>query len=642
MNAETRGRLARAFAPVVLISALATSGAAASGTKDTTPPTVSLTAPGAGPVAGTVTLAATAADNNGVATVRFYVDGARLGSADMTAPYKRTWNASSAVTGRHVLTAVARDAAGNQTTSAPVTVSVGDVTPPTVTLTSPTNGATVSGTVTFAATAKDDVGVTGISYTVDGAPVGATWNTTTGAGGAHTVVVTARDAAGNTGSASASVTVANSVAPPPQSAQRFLAPAGSDSGTCATASTPCATFDYAYHQAKPGDLVQVASGTYTHAIAPGDVVLSYDATKVGAAPVTFRASGTVTVDLGSTTTVNHSPDIHGAQNVVFDGVDFLHGSLGIIPQNGSSCGVNANGVTLENLSLNGAISIRNAQNVLVENVSIGGFTYPDPGVQDAWGDSTRVGDYDCGARASHVTFDRVRWHDIYRGSSPSHAECLFVERSDYVSVTNSRLEACPIMGIFLKNDGGVSDGSNYQDHVLIENDFISRPCPTGPLANADECGSAGIFESDCDNNAYVAPPASPLQWTIAFNSLGPGAEVHFCEPASYWSTSSRLVGNIADSLAAGGPCTGAAPAELAGWTFAYDVWTGSGAVRCSSTDTTASASSLFVDPASYDLHLLSSVAPSVPAALCPAKDIDGDGRPAAGATACDAGADERR
>ena len=44
---------------------------------DTTPPTVSLTAPAAGAtVTGTVTVSANAADNVGVAGVRFLLDGA--------------------------------------------------------------------------------------------------------------------------------------------------------------------------------------------------------------------------------------------------------------------------------------------------------------------------------------------------------------------------------------------------------------------------------------------------------------------------------------------------------------------------------------------------------------------------------------
>lgn len=95
------------------------------GAGDTTAPTVSLTAPTAGAtVSGNVTVSANATDNVGVAGVQFKLDGNDLGSEDTTSPYSTTWNAATASNGSHTLTAVARDAAGNTTTSSTVTVTV--------------------------------------------------------------------------------------------------------------------------------------------------------------------------------------------------------------------------------------------------------------------------------------------------------------------------------------------------------------------------------------------------------------------------------------------------------------------------------------------------------------------------------------
>ncbi len=96
---------------------------------DTSPPTVQLTAPAPGTVSGTVTLAATAADDRGVTGVRLRVDGADLGAEDTSAPYQAQWDTTQSAAGSHTLTAVARDAAGNATTSAPVTVNVVNSTP---------------------------------------------------------------------------------------------------------------------------------------------------------------------------------------------------------------------------------------------------------------------------------------------------------------------------------------------------------------------------------------------------------------------------------------------------------------------------------------------------------------------------------
>jgi hypothetical protein len=94
-------------------------------TVDNIPPTVSITAPVSGAtVAGTITVSASAADNVGVVGVQFKLDGANLGTEVTTAPYAVSWNTASVPNGVHTLTAVARDAAGNTSTSSAVTVKV--------------------------------------------------------------------------------------------------------------------------------------------------------------------------------------------------------------------------------------------------------------------------------------------------------------------------------------------------------------------------------------------------------------------------------------------------------------------------------------------------------------------------------------
>ena len=85
---------------------------------DNTPPTVSVTAPGSGgTVTDTVSLTATAADNLGVVTVQFKVDGVDVGSPLLAAPFTVSWNSATEPNGPHVITAVARDLSGNQATS---------------------------------------------------------------------------------------------------------------------------------------------------------------------------------------------------------------------------------------------------------------------------------------------------------------------------------------------------------------------------------------------------------------------------------------------------------------------------------------------------------------------------------------------
>src|SRR5690606_32580272 len=103
---------------------------------DTTPPTIMLTAPGAGTVSGTLTVTASASDATGIAGVQFHLQGAPLGLEDTTAPYAVSWDTIMADNGSYALTATARDAAGNTTTAIPVIVTVAnvipDTTPPTI------------------------------------------------------------------------------------------------------------------------------------------------------------------------------------------------------------------------------------------------------------------------------------------------------------------------------------------------------------------------------------------------------------------------------------------------------------------------------------------------------------------------------
>ncbi|MBI4423667.1 MAG: hypothetical protein HY554_08070 [Elusimicrobia bacterium] len=96
---------------------------------DATPPTVSITAPASGAtVSGAVGVTASASDDVALAGVQFLLDGSPLGPEDASAPFSTSWNSAAASNASHVLTAVARDAAGNRTTSAPVPVTVANAT----------------------------------------------------------------------------------------------------------------------------------------------------------------------------------------------------------------------------------------------------------------------------------------------------------------------------------------------------------------------------------------------------------------------------------------------------------------------------------------------------------------------------------
>jgi peptidoglycan/xylan/chitin deacetylase (PgdA/CDA1 family) len=122
--------------------------------------------------------------------------------------------------------------------AAPPTTPAPPVTPPSLTISGPATGATVSGTVQFTATASQDT--VGVTFTVDGAALGAedttapfaaTWDTKTAENRAYTLTATARNAAGGTASKNVTVTVnnqpvGNPLPPPPPQPGNLIANAG--------------------------------------------------------------------------------------------------------------------------------------------------------------------------------------------------------------------------------------------------------------------------------------------------------------------------------------------------------------------------------------------------------------------------------
>jgi len=188
---------------------------------DTTPPTLSMTAPAAGAtVAGTITVSASATDNVGVVGVQFKLDGSNLSAEVMVAPYVVSWTTTTASNGVHTLTAIARDAAGNVATSSVVSVTVanGDTIPPTVAITAPVDGTNVVGFTIVSVQAADNVGVSNVKIYGDSALIGTVacgaalscsgsvkWNITGPAGVAHSgvahsIYAVATDTSGNSSS----------------------------------------------------------------------------------------------------------------------------------------------------------------------------------------------------------------------------------------------------------------------------------------------------------------------------------------------------------------------------------------------------------------------------------------------------------
>lgn len=156
---------------------------------DTTPPTVSLTAPAAGAtVSGNTTLSATATDDTAVNKVDFIVDGAVV-NTDTTAPYSYTWDSTTVANGTRSISAKAYDAASNNTSTNPINVTVNNIAPtPDLVVTAiswtPTSPA-AGNSIIFSATIKNQGAVAtpagavhSVQFSVDGTAVSLSNNST--------------------------------------------------------------------------------------------------------------------------------------------------------------------------------------------------------------------------------------------------------------------------------------------------------------------------------------------------------------------------------------------------------------------------------------------------------------------------------
>jgi peptidoglycan/xylan/chitin deacetylase (PgdA/CDA1 family) len=184
---------------------------------DITPPSATIACNGNACTSGyyqagvSVSLSATDADS-GVASIRYTTNG-----TDPTLTNGTVYNAPFSPGATTTIKYRAWDNVGNATPVQTQLVQV-DSSPPTASLTSPTAGATLGGTVTLSASASDNVAVDHVDFLVDGtvvatstaAPYSVSWNSQSVSDGKHTITARAADSAGNTTTSSAvTVTVTN-------------------------------------------------------------------------------------------------------------------------------------------------------------------------------------------------------------------------------------------------------------------------------------------------------------------------------------------------------------------------------------------------------------------------------------------------
>jgi len=181
------------------------------------PPSVLLTNPANDAiVTSTITISATASDDNGVSQVDFYVD-ANLIASDSDVPYETSWDSTQVADGSHTVKAVSVDSAG-QTATDQASITVDNVNDPPVANAGPDQSATLGNGLNFNGSGSSDPDGSIVSYGWDfgdgQSATGTTTSHTYNATSSYTVTLTVIDNGGATDTDTATVVITEVPAQP--------------------------------------------------------------------------------------------------------------------------------------------------------------------------------------------------------------------------------------------------------------------------------------------------------------------------------------------------------------------------------------------------------------------------------------------
>jgi hypothetical protein len=281
-------------------------------------------------------------------------------------------------------------------------------------------------------------------------------------------------------------------------ASRFVAPDGSDEGTC-TRSDPCLSLDRAYHLAKPGQIVEVRGGTY------GDQSVTLDAAKTSGPAVLFRPAAGQTVVLTGHLWIY-------AQNVTFDGTAGRFQFTGWFARNG------ADRVTFRNTHT-GLFLCGGATNLTV----VGGEVGPWTSTEEA--EDTQI-TTDDGVPCSNVVIRNVFFHDMH-ASGGSHTDCLQITTGTNITIDGNRFIHCWSDAIIAKADFGNIVNLIIQNNEILDpvNDDHSTPVAVSVLDNANGApDGVTTCSSLIRNNSFAARLND--QFKVACRPSGKGNRVY--------------------------------------------------------------------------------------------------------------------
>lgn len=400
---------------------------------------------------------------------------------------------------------------------------------------------------------------------------------------------------------------------PPEPAL-FVSPNGLAAGPCSRAS-PCASWNAAYQRARPGQVIEVAGGTY-----PGQTIEGRSATRnlsPGCTPadparcIVFRpAAGASVAVQGNLQVDGSSVWIQGtsspASPVPTRGRTFSITVSGYVDTEATSEEDFPDHVVVQGIAAT-SFGVFGVHHALFRDLDIGPATVgagcnivEGPGIENKIGIGGGIE-----VVPTDVTLDGLLIHNQNRNQAGADSDChfggLFLATANRLTIERSVFSQDAVYDIQVQNFDGVPPPA----HVTIQNNWFG--CPTLWLYQAGG-------EGQCDGQEAIQfnSDAPFADWLIRYNSFVSGIG-QYVDGASFSDV--RVVGNAGSDPQA---C-------FSGMTFAYNAWTGR---RCAPTDrrlgdlpfvssvpgredlalAQRSAAAALVPPSSGDLRLDSDIA----------------------------------
>lgn len=250
----------------------------------------------------------------------------------------------------------------------------------------------------------------------------------------------------------------------------YLSPGGNDTGLCADAYAPCASFDVAYHRAHPGDIVVVASGTYPAQTIDGD------GAKTSSADVVFRPA------IGAQVRIAGPLYIYGS-HVTIEGLhvsDVTIGNYDQTPGRPNPIDVSLLGVVGRNFEIDSAREVKISGGAWGPASACGG---PYGGGNNSIRDVTGV--IPTNISIAHVTIHDVQSYDLVG----CHIEGLAIFAGRHVSVSDSKFYGNSVYDVFVQANSGPISGLTFKGN------WMAMPVGIDGRQNGTVIGFSGIHSN---------------------------------------------------------------------------------------------------------------------------------------------------